>query len=53
MLRRNEVRSSAVHEDGSLMYPGVWLETWALMAGTSVWILIGFEPEPMSVTASE
>ena len=31
------VRSSAERDDGSSLFPGVWIETWDLMPGTGVW----------------
>lgn len=44
MIKKTIVRHNFIYLDGSLIYPGIWVETWALMAGTGSWMLIGFEP---------
>jgi hypothetical protein len=50
MIRQRIVENAyGVHVMGNqefAMFPGKWVETWALMAGTGVWMLIGFEPLP-------
>lgn len=37
-------RHVACRKDGSLLFPGVWVEVYALMI-PGVWILVGFMPE--------
>lgn len=46
MIRQTLWRSNAERADGSLWFPGDWIQTWALMAGTGVWILVNLEPRP-------
>jgi hypothetical protein len=43
MIRQNLVRLNAVNIDGSLRFPGVWVETWAQFS-RGVWMLIGLDP---------
>lgn len=44
MLRFIRVRYSAKWPDETLMYPGVWVETWALVC-PGVWMLVKVDPE--------
>jgi len=43
-----KVHYAAQWPDGSLMYPGVWIETWVKVCPT-VWMLIAVEPEEQEV----
>jgi hypothetical protein len=46
MLKQIYVRSTAERDDGSPMFPGVWIETWVLMPATGVWMLVAYRPAP-------
>lgn len=43
MIRRVIVEPSSRHADGTMMFPGQWVETWAL-SPIGVWFLIHFHP---------
>ena len=47
-MRMERVHYSAVWPDGSLMYPGVWVELWVLVCPT-VWMLVATKPEEPEV----
>ena len=44
MIKQNFVSLPSKNRDGSPMFPGVWIETWLLMPGTTgVWLLAGLQ----------
>jgi hypothetical protein len=46
MLKQIHVRSTAERDDGTPLYPGTWVETWVLMPGAGVWMLLDWRPAP-------
>jgi hypothetical protein len=45
MILQNFVTLPSQNRDGSPMFPGVWIETWLLMPGTTeVWLLAALQP---------
>jgi hypothetical protein len=45
MVYAREVRPSSQNADGSLTYPGAWIELWFFDPTTGVHWLIGFRPK--------
>jgi hypothetical protein len=53
VARDHGAPTSARNSDGSLMYPGEWMETYALLPGAGVWMMLSFRPaeEPLQFDA--
>ncbi len=45
MVYAREVMPSSQNEDGSPMYPGVWVEVWFVDKSTGVHWPVGFQPK--------
>ena len=50
MIYAREVHPSSQYENGTLMYPGVWVEVWFVDPSPGVHWLLAFQPKQGDAT---